>query len=136
MLLGSAGTLLGQYLSVRTSDKQASIERISARRDEWRAIIREFMAEAQLAEERCEYRCHHGEPAADANNSTLWFLQKYVQITCPPAVSKAALDYAWRLDRILWGGYDTEKYENVWADITDHRDPFLREATKLLEIPA
>lgn len=133
--LGVTGTILGQYLSGRTSTKQARAQRLTARRDEWRSTIREFIEEAQHAESRCVYRYNHGHPETDANNDRLWFLQKYLKITCPPEVSRAAENYAWRLDRILWEGYNQQEYDNVWDDINDHREPFIEEATKLLKIP-
>ncbi|GAA3689399.1 hypothetical protein GCM10022204_00100 [Microlunatus aurantiacus] len=135
VLLGSVATFLGQYLVVRHDSRRAREERALAQREEWRTAIREFMEEAQRAESRAVDRYHHGRPADDADNNQLWFLQKYLQITCPEEVSGAAETYAWRMDRILWEGFDKEKFENVWDDIEPVRRAFLHAATKALERP-
>lgn len=132
VLLGSAGTLAGQYLTIRHSSRIAKAERERLQREEWRAIIREFMEEAQRAEARCVHRYHHGSPPPDASNDQLWFLQKLVQITCPASIAKPALDYAWCLDRALWRGHD-EEVGAVWDDLARAREPFLDAATGLLE---
>lgn len=132
VLLGSASTLAGQYLTIRHNSRVVKAERERVQRDEWRAAIREFLEEAQRAEARCVYRYQNGTPPPNATNDQLWLLQKLIQLSCPPEIARTSGDYTWRLDRILWEGHDAA-VGDVWDDMWRAREPFLDAATTLLE---
>jgi len=69
--LGAAGAIAAQYLAVRETNRQARLTRLSERLDYRRLLIREFLEEAQEAEERAIFHYQNGRPAADATSRRL-----------------------------------------------------------------
>jgi len=104
--LGSAGTLIGQYLSTRVDARRARFEQVSAERAERKEALVEFLSAAQQAE-LCLDRVSLGERLEESEKwqhlHTLWLAKKVPELVCTPPVAQAAHDYTLALHALLRG---------------------------------
>lgn len=104
--LGSAGTLVGQYLSTRVDARRARFERDSAERAERKEALMEFLSAAQQVE-LCLDRLSLGEHIEDSEKwqhlHALWLAKKVPELVCTPSVAQAAHDYTMALHALLRG---------------------------------
>jgi hypothetical protein len=104
--LGSAGTLIGQYLSTRVEARRVRFEQFSAERAERKEALMEFLSAAQRVE-LCLDRLSMGEELEDSEKweslHALWLAKKVPELVCTPAVAQAAHDYTLALHRLLRG---------------------------------
>ncbi|TYK43824.1 hypothetical protein [Actinomadura decatromicini] len=106
VVLGSAGTLIGQYLSTRVEARRARFEQASAERSERKAALIEFLSAAQQVE-LCLDRLSMGERLDDSEMwqhlHALWLAKKVPELVCSPPVAQAAHDYTSALHALLRG---------------------------------
>ncbi|MBG6092631.1 hypothetical protein [Actinomadura viridis] len=104
--LGSAGTLVGQYLSTRVEARRARFEQASAERGERKEALMEFLSAAQQVE-LCLDRLSMGEQLEESEKwqhlHTLWLAKKVPELVCTPQVAQAAHDYTLALHALLRG---------------------------------
>lgn len=104
--LGSAGTLVGQYISTRVDARRARFERDSAERAERKEALMEFLSAAQQVE-LCLDRLSMGEVIEDAEKwrhlHALWLAKKVPELVCSPLLAQAAHDYTAALHALLRG---------------------------------
>ncbi|RFS86805.1 hypothetical protein D0T12_00500 [Actinomadura spongiicola] len=106
VVLGSAGTLIGQYLSTRVEARRARFEQASAERSERKAALLEFLSAAQQVE-LCLDRLSMGEQLDDSERwqhlHALWLAKKVPELVCSSPVAQAAHDYTAALHALLRG---------------------------------
>ncbi len=106
VVLGSAGTLVGQYLSTRVEARRTRFEQASAERSERKEALMEFLSAAQQVE-MCLDRRSMGERVDESEVwkrlHLLWLAKKVPELVCSPAVAQAAHDYTLALDALLRG---------------------------------
>ncbi|MFC4056574.1 hypothetical protein ACFOY4_43395 [Actinomadura syzygii] len=106
VVLGSAGTLIGQYLATRVDSRRARFEQASAERSERKAALIEFLSAAQQVE-LCLDRLSMGERLDDSEMwqhlHALWLAKKVPELVCSPPVAQAAHDYTSALHALLRG---------------------------------
>ncbi|MFB4304891.1 hypothetical protein [Actinomadura sp. GTD37] len=111
VVLGSAGTLIGQYLSTRVEARRARFEQANAERSERKEALMEFLSAAQQVE-LCLDRLSMGQQLEDSEKwqrlHTLWLAKKVPELVCSPPVAQAAHDYTFALHALL-RGQDTEE---------------------------
>ncbi|MFC5180581.1 hypothetical protein [Actinomadura harenae] len=104
--LGSAGSLVGQYLSTRVEVRRTTFEQAKAERSERKEALMEFLAAAQQVE-MCLDRRSMGErveePEAWDLLHKLWLAKKVPELVCSPGVAQAAHDYTHALDALVRG---------------------------------
>ncbi|MFF5263522.1 hypothetical protein ACFY4C_31740 [Actinomadura viridis] len=104
--LGSAGTLIGQYLSTRVEARRARFEQDSAERAERKEALMEFLSAAQQVE-LCLDRLSMGEQVEESEKwqhlHALWLAKKVPELVCNPQVAQAAHDYTLALHTLLRG---------------------------------
>ncbi|WP_433238556.1 hypothetical protein [Actinomadura nitritigenes] len=104
--LGSAGTLVGQFLSTRVDARRARFERDSAERAERKGALMEFLSAAQQVE-LCLDRLSLGEEVEESEKwqhlHALWLAKKVPELVCTPSVAQAAHDYTMGLHSLLRG---------------------------------
>jgi hypothetical protein len=132
VVLGSLGAIGAQWVGARSASKVADSARAEQKLALQRQLIREFLQEAQEAEERAIYRYQNGHAQQGATSRNLWFLQKYLSLIIPE-LSGTAEAYAWRLDRLLWNDLD-EGYADVWHAMSGPRTRFLDAAGKVVHV--
>ncbi|QXJ25834.1 hypothetical protein AGRA3207_007395 [Actinomadura graeca] len=126
--LGTSGTLIGQYLTTRTTKAQALAERRTALRAERKTAILEFMETAKQVERFIEQRVHSGERPEGSVELTnrMWFLQQCVDLVSTAPVRNTVTDYAEGLHSLLYQELPTERH--VWALMSEKRQPFVDSA--------
>lgn len=106
VVLGSAGTLIGQYLSTRVEARRVRFEQAGAERSERKAALLEFLSAAQQVE-LCLDRLSMGEQVDDSEKwrllHALWLAKKVPELLCSPPVAQAAHDYTAALHALLRG---------------------------------
>lgn len=104
--LGSAGTLIGQYLSTRVEARRARFEQASAERSERKEALMEFLSAAQQVELFLD-RLSMGERVEESEKwqylHSLWLAKKVFELVCSPSVAQAAHDYTLALHALLRG---------------------------------
>ncbi|MGP3949589.1 hypothetical protein [Streptomyces sp. 7N604] len=96
VLLGTAGTLVGQYLATRVEVQRDRRQRTDAERAERKEAILGFLAAAQRVElilDRRELGLPTSEDPADEKLHDLWLAKKAVELTCAHETAQAAHDY-------------------------------------------
>jgi hypothetical protein len=101
VILGSASTLLGQYLALRGGARRDAAQRAAAQRAERKEAIIGFLT----ASERVEQQRGQLAPQerADAGQvkelmHTLWLAKKVIELVCSGEVAQAAHDYTLELN--------------------------------------
>ncbi|TMR01194.1 hypothetical protein ETD83_14820 [Actinomadura soli] len=106
VVLGSTGTLIGQYLSTRVEARRARFEQASAERSERKTALMEFLSAAQEVE-LCLDRLSMGEQLDESETwqhlHALWHAKKVPELVCSPPVAQAAHDYTSALHAQLRG---------------------------------
>ncbi|MGA2830902.1 MAG: hypothetical protein ABSF03_32855, partial [Streptosporangiaceae bacterium] len=99
VVLGSVGTIAGQYLATRESRRAARAAASQALRSERKAAVLAFLEVCQRAENAAEDRAFGREQRADpdALKHDLWYQQKCTELVAGGHVRSAAFDYADRL---------------------------------------
>jgi hypothetical protein len=107
VLLGTAATLISQYLSTRVSRQEAAAQRASDLRAERKTAITEFLDAAQRAEhflDRIERGNDQDEHEAAELMHRLWLSYKCAEIVCSVTMSQKAQDYTLQLHHYVWDG--------------------------------
>lgn len=96
VLLGTAGTLIGQHLATRVESRRDQQRRTDAERAERKEAILGFLAAAQQVELVLDRRSL-GLPATDDPEDQqlhdLWLAKKAVELVCSHTAAQAAHDY-------------------------------------------
>ncbi|MFE6775101.1 hypothetical protein [Streptomyces sp. NPDC057702] len=95
VLLGTAGTLVGQYLATRVDLQRDRRHRAENERAERKEAMLEFLAAAQRVELILDRR-KLGLPASDSADEKLhdlWLAKKAVELTCARETAQAAHAY-------------------------------------------
>lgn len=130
VLLGTAGTLLGQHLAARVEIRRDQQQRADAERAERKEAILGFLAAAQSAELILDRR-DRGLPAAedpeDEKLHDLWLAKKAVELVCSHETAQAAHDYTDALHSHMrnsspQGGRSPVKRERRYAFMEAARD--------------
>ncbi|MBB4779053.1 hypothetical protein [Streptomyces rapamycinicus] len=96
VFLGTAGTLVGQYLATRVEVQRDRQQRRDAERAERKEAISGFLAAAQRVElvlDRRGLGLPAPEDPADERLHDLWLAKKAVELTCSHETAQAAHDY-------------------------------------------
>ncbi|MEV5570725.1 hypothetical protein AB0L06_11785 [Spirillospora sp. NPDC052269] len=106
VVLGSAGTLVGQYLSTRVEARRTRFEQDKAERSERKEALMEFLSAAQQVE-MCLDRLSMGEQLDESEVwkqlHLLWLAKKVPELVCSPSTAQAAHDYTFALDGLVRG---------------------------------
>ncbi|GII87682.1 hypothetical protein Ssi03_56720 [Sphaerisporangium siamense] len=150
VLLGTCGTLLGQYLGTRTDSKRLEYEKRIAERAERKSAILSFLEAAQRVEMIVDGQAQAGVSTASSDTEEalhqLWLAKKSVELFCSPVMAQAAHDYtralhlslrrpADTIDPTAKGQYRYLMMERARNDLGVTGDPLLREVPPK-EIPA
>lgn len=102
VLLGTAGTLMGQHLAARVEIRRDQQQRADAERNERKEAILSFLAAAQRTELILDRR-DRGLPAPDDPEDEklhdLWLAKKAFELVCSHETDQAAHDYTDALHR-------------------------------------
>ncbi len=102
VVLGTAGTLLGQHLAARVEIRRDQQQRADAERNERKEVILSFLAAAQRAElilDRRDLGLPAPEDPEDERLHDLWLAKKAVELVCSHETAQAAHDYTEALHR-------------------------------------
>jgi hypothetical protein len=104
--LGSASTVVGQYLTTRVAVRRDERERTAAERTERKDAILGFLSAAQSVELQLD-RIAGGRPRDDTEAwdhlHALWLAKKVPELVCSAALAQAAHDYTLALHGLLRG---------------------------------
>ncbi|NSC20010.1 hypothetical protein FM076_01825 [Streptomyces albus subsp. chlorinus] len=95
VLVGTAGTLLGQYMTTRVEERRDRRQRMDARRAERKEAVLGFLAAAQRVElvlDRRELGLPAPDDPADEKLHDLWLAKKAVELACSHETAQAAHD--------------------------------------------
>jgi hypothetical protein len=124
--LGSAGTLIGQYLSTRVEARRARFEQASAERSERKEALVEFLSAAQQVELFLD-RLSLGERVEESEKwqylHSLWLAKKVFELVCSPSVAQDAHTESKRELRFAF--MEAARRELGTADEPLRRDPRL-----------
>ncbi|GII77450.1 hypothetical protein Sru01_24320 [Sphaerisporangium rufum] len=150
VLLGTCGTLLGQYLGTRMDSKRLAYEKRMAERAERKSAILSFLEAAQRVEMILDGQSESGVSTVSPNTEEalhqLWLAKKGVELFCSPILAQNAHDYTRALHVNLKRSAGviidpTEKrlsryrmMESARDDLGVTGDPLLREVS-LRQIP-
>jgi hypothetical protein len=131
--LGSAGTLVGQYLTTRVTVRREEREQAAAERAERKEAIMGFLSSAQTVEALLD-RCRDdlpltGDEARDDLHA-LWLSKKGCELVCSGRLAQAAHDYTLTLQHLVLRGLPGE----VSAAKREHRHAFMEAARKELGV--
>ncbi|MFI6458693.1 hypothetical protein ACIBF6_45005 [Streptosporangium amethystogenes] len=105
VLLGTCGTLLGQYLATRVDSKRLEHDRLAAMRAERKAAILSFLDAAQRVElildKQPVFNDRSDDNAAQEELHKLWLAKKTVELVCSPELAQCAQDYTSALHIML-----------------------------------
>lgn len=105
VLLGTCGTLLGQYLATRADSKRLEYDRLAALRAERKAAILSFLDAAQrielILDRQPVFKDQPGENTAQENLHELWLAKKNIELVCSPELAQHAQDYTSALHVML-----------------------------------
>ncbi|MEV6152571.1 hypothetical protein AB0L53_19705 [Nonomuraea sp. NPDC052129] len=97
VLLGTCGTLLGQYLATRVDSKRLEHDRLAAMRAERKAAILSFLDAAQrielILDKQPVFKDRLDENTAQEDLHKLWLAKKSVELVCSPELAQCAHDY-------------------------------------------
>ncbi|MCO6010177.1 hypothetical protein NE236_34955 [Actinoallomurus purpureus] len=110
--LGSAGALVGQYLTTRVDVRRERHEQLAVERAERKEAILSFLSAAQSAEQLLDRREH---PASGQDDGevwdqlhALWLTKKACELVCSADAAQAAHDYTIALQSLLRSGSPME----------------------------
>jgi hypothetical protein len=107
VVLGSASTLIGQYLTTRVSVRRDQREQLAAERAERKEAMMGFLSSAQSVEALLDrYRDDlplDNDEAHDALHA-LWLSKKACELVCSQALSQAAQDYTLTMQDLVLRG--------------------------------
>jgi hypothetical protein len=109
--LGSASTLVGQYLTTRVAVRREQREQSTAERAERKEAILGFLSSAQSVElllDRSPNGHAHDSGARDELHA-LWLAKKACELVCSAQLAQAAQDYTLTLHDLLRSGIPTEQ---------------------------
>jgi hypothetical protein len=134
--LGTAGTLLSQYLTSRATVRQAQAERSALMRTERKEAIVRFLEIVQQVErfEENLYITGAGRDGPQAAELThkLWLAQKYIDLICSAQLREPTLRFAGALNESMWN--DPPKGQTLWDLLAPSRGDFLTAARQELEM--
>ncbi|MEV5711292.1 hypothetical protein [Actinoallomurus sp. NPDC052274] len=97
VVLGSAGTLFGQYLSTRVDARRERRAQVTAERAERKEAILGFLSAAQSVELYLDRRDTAGSREDDGEAGdrlhALWLAKKTCELVCSDGAAQAAHDY-------------------------------------------
>jgi hypothetical protein len=133
--LGSAGTIVVQYLATRESRRAAKAAARDALRSEREKAMMAFLDSCQRAEAAAEARAYGKDQPADpdALKQDLWYQQKCLQLIAGEHVRSASYDYANQLTTALFNAAPTGKA--ITDFIAKKSWPFFKAAQAELGIP-
>jgi hypothetical protein len=136
--VGTAGSLLGVYLSTRTAKEQAEAQQVAALRLERKEIILEYLKEMQDMQAFIRSLWHHRETLttdkelareASIRSHQMWFYQRKVHLVASKQLREACLAFTEKLDACLGFTDDPEGQipdgTNFWLFIDAEQDRFL-----------
>jgi hypothetical protein len=107
VLLGTAGTLTGQYLATRGDTRRHAAALAAAARAERKQAIVDFLAAAQRVEQVIDNAAHRAQPtddtAVDELLHQLWLAKKLVELVCGHELASAAHDFTSTLENMARG---------------------------------
>ncbi|MGY0231339.1 hypothetical protein [Longispora urticae] len=127
--LGSAGTLVGQFLATRETKKQARANAAAALRAERKEAILAFLDIVQRVERVAERRYQNDNRFVEGSpdlTHEMWYRQKCIDIVGSRELRGPAYELADRLMKATYG--KMPKGVEVWPYIGEKRDPFLKAA--------
>ncbi|GAA2447282.1 hypothetical protein [Streptomyces macrosporus] len=108
VLLGTAGTLTGQYMTTRVELRRDRRQREEAEHAERKEAVMGFLAAAQRVELALDRRDlgfpdgdDGGAAAGDERLHDLWLAKKTVELVCSHETAQAAHDYTLALHRLV-----------------------------------
>ncbi|MFG2043335.1 hypothetical protein [Dactylosporangium sp. NPDC048998] len=108
VVLGTAGTLTGQYLATRNERRRHDAQLAAAARAERKQAITEFLSAAQRVELQID-NAHHRGIAADPHAldqllHELWLSKKLLELVCGRPTASAAHAFTTTLENMSRGG--------------------------------
>ncbi|MGI8329948.1 hypothetical protein ACRYCC_08270 [Actinomadura scrupuli] len=106
VVLGSSGTLIGQYLSTRVDARREQHEHRVAERAERKQAIMDFLSAAQKVELLSDEADSGSSPDSTeirAHLHALWLAKKLPELVCSTEVAQAAHDYTLALHELVRG---------------------------------
>lgn len=110
--LGSAGTLVGQYLTTRVAIRREQREQLTAERAERKEAILAFLSSAQSVElllDRNPGNQSHDDSEAQDQLHALWLAKKACELVCSTQLAQAAHDYTRTLHDLVRSGIPMEQ---------------------------
>ena len=137
--LGTTGSLVGSYLSTRTTKEQAETQQAAALRLERKEIILEYLKETQDVQAfirsiwyRRESLATDEEREASILSHQMWFFQRKVHLVASKQLREACLAFTEKLDVCLFNNDAGEQIPhgaNFWDFIDAEQDRFLDAAS-------
>ncbi|MEU5867248.1 hypothetical protein ABZ815_39165 [Nonomuraea sp. NPDC047529] len=97
VLLGTGGTLLGQYLATRVDNRRLEHDQLTTMRAERKAAILSFLDAAQrielILDSRSVSKNQSDEIAAHEDLHKLWLAKKTVELVCSSELAQCAHSY-------------------------------------------
>jgi hypothetical protein len=102
VVIGAGGTLVGQYLVMRTDGRRETARRASDQRAERKEAIIHFLSTSERVEQHRGQRTV--EPGHDAGAllelmHEVWLAKKIIELVCSGTLAQAAQDYTLELNR-------------------------------------
>ncbi|MFL4907346.1 hypothetical protein ACJ6WF_30130 [Streptomyces sp. MMS24-I2-30] len=132
VLLGTSGTLIGQYLATRVEIQRDRGQRAALQRAERKTVIVDFLTAAQRVElilDRRELGLLVTEDPADEKLHDLWLAKKTVELTCSHETAQAAHDYTQALHILMRNTVPPEGESTK----REYRHTFMEAARKALD---
>jgi hypothetical protein len=104
VVLGTTGTLLGQFMATRADTRRAAREHALDRRAEQKEAIVDFLDTAQRVEQLIDRRAEGGSlDGTDADDLVLrmWHTKKVVELVSSSELGQAAHNYAFALHSLV-----------------------------------
>jgi hypothetical protein len=101
VILGSASTLVGQYLVLRGGARRDAAQRATERRAERKEAIVGFLSAAERVEHQrgqLAIRERHASEQLIEQMHTVWLAKKIIELVCSGEVAQAAHDYTYELN--------------------------------------
>jgi len=106
VVLGTAGTLLGQRFVTHADARRDALQRAGAQRAERKEAIIGFLSAAERIEairtNVADDLSHAGDVEIGDLTHALWLAKKVIELVCSAEVAQAAQDYTRELDRCTW----------------------------------
>jgi L-lactate utilization protein LutC len=137
VVLGAAGTMLGQHIAMRTTRTEAQAARTLAYRAERKAAILEFLEVTQHVE-RIVAKVHAEHKSRDHDEATrvtdqLWLKQKQLELIASKPLCIATFEFTERLNAAVW--QDLPDGTNCWDYMNERRALFLAAARADVDVP-